>query len=859
MAFKIGTLSVSVVPDDGTFEDQLREQVKQAAAGIDAKVGLRLDDAGVISLNEDVLAATDLATQDVKAHVGLGLKGDAVEALDAEVKAGVDTVEQDAKVKVSVDPKSAKDTADGISSMMIAGIAAGAAFAPAAILAAASVATVGLGALVVKSNADIQAEYQRLASDVGSTLTSATAPLVPAVEASLVKVDQAVTQVTPTVKALFADAEPDLYQFTTGVTGLAENFLPRFTTAVDQSRQIVDDFSAGLPSLGTGAGDFFTGLTTDSTSTGAALEDLEKTLGTTLGTAGQLLGSFSGAVSADLQAVLPVVDGVVSAIGKLANPLTVGGAAGALAVKQWSSGIQSGLQSASDAVLNFSAKADGAGGILGKLAPAGEKASGALSSMADVMGGPWGIAVGAGVGLLSGLAASFEQSKVSASDFTAAIAQDSGEVGSNTESIIQQTLAKQNLSDLNQSLGVSTSTLIAYAAGDKTAQQEVTAAYNAKMKAEMQAEQTQQQHTAITKAGQAATEHQSAALYAAKQRLDAVTGAVASAIKSQNDQTASLLAAEKATKVFNQQVDAEKLALQSAAQTALVNATALNENISAQGRLSTAAINASVAYQQETNATSQYTSALTALYGVYGDTSAAQATFTTDLANLKGNITSGTNAVDLNTAAGAKNFTSFQQAASAAETYSEKLYQQTGSAQQAQKALQQAATEIDAAATAAGLSAKQVQQLNTELFGVPKVTDIKITADTAPAQSGLQTLLQKVNSSSGTITVYENSSGYVGTTQTPVKAHAAGGFAPYNEPAIFGEQGPEIGYPVQGGMQIIPADQTRQILAGASSGPGGSAGAPFGTQVHQHFYGSSLPTIEQRATMRRELASLAGM
>lgn len=865
--FKIASAYVSVSPDDTGFDEDLRAQVEAAAEGVRALVGLRLGDDAVISLNEDVLAATDLASQDVKAHVGLGLKGDAVEALDADVKAGVDLVEADAKIKVSVDPKSAADAQQGMSGIIVGAIAAGVAFGPAAILAAASVATVGLGAVVVKSNRDIDAEYQKLAGDVGKTLSTATAPLVPAVEASLVEVDGMVKQVAPSVKSLFADAEPDLYVFTTGVTGLAEQFIPRFTQAVNQSRGIVADFSAGLPALGAGVGNMFEGMTTGSNSTGRALEELEQTAGTTLGTIGQIAGSASAAISGDLQGILPAANTVIGVLGKLSNPLTIGGAAGALAVKQWGSGISSGLQSASNAFTNVAAKASGAGGIVGKAGSAAESAAGGFGSMADVMGGPWGIAIGAGVGLLGGLVSSIEQSTVSASDFTAAISQDSGAVGTNTETVIQQTIAKQNLGDLNQQLGVDTATLIAYAAGDKTAQDEVTSAYEAKADALNQASNAQTIHSKTENDSGTAADHQAAALDNARNRLDAVTKAVAQAVAQQNEQTASLQAAEKATDVFTQQVNAQKLALQQAAQTALVNATALNTSLPVQGELTNAAITASLAYQQEASATSAYTNALTALYGEYGDTSAAQAAFTTSVANLTGQITKGKDAVNANTAAGAKNVTAFQGVAQAAETYSEKLYQQTGSADQANQALRTSVQRLDDAATHAGLTKTQVQQLNTELFGVPSVKDIKIALDDTHAEASLNEFLHKVNTSVGTVKIYAYADGSVGNIKGDLAHNAAGGPGYAGVPQIVGDGGQEevfvphtdgYVYPsIQAGQQAIA---THNAGVAARSAPSAAWGVPAagaqGMTVNQHFYGPQLPNGEQAAQMRREFASV---
>lgn len=869
MAFKIADAFVSVKPDDTGFEDDLRAKVEAAAEGVAARVGVELHDDTDITLAEDVRLALDAATLDVRGQVGLGLKDDSLTVLEGEIKAAADLASMDAKIKVGIDPKSAADTQGGISSMMIAAITAGAAFGPAAILAAASVVTVGLGALVVKSNRDIGAEYQKLAGDVGSSLKGATAPLVPAVQASLVQVDGAVRQLTPTLDTLFKGVEPDLYVFTTGVTGLAEQFLPRFTQAVDNSRGIVTDFSQGLPALGAGLGNMFMGLTTGSVSTGRAFQDLEVTLGTTLGTAGQLIGSFSASASSYLQAILPAADGVLTVIGKLASPETIGAAGGAFAVKQWGSGIQSGLQSVSNAFTNVAAKADGAGGLVGKAGSAAESAAGGFGTMADVMGGPWGIAVGAGVGLLGGFVSSIEQSTVSASDFTAAIAQDAGAVGANTETVIQQTIAKQNLSDLNDQLGTSTSTLIAYAAGDKSAQEQVTAAYQAKEDALNTASSAQGAHNRAEEEGGNAADHQAQALANAKTRLDQVTSAIAQAVAQQNEQTASLNAAEKATDVFTQQVNAQKLALQSAAQTALVNATALNESLPVQGELTTSAITASLAYQQEANATSAYTSALTALYGEYGDTSAAQAAFTTSVVNLKGQITKGKDAVDANTAAGAKNITAFSGAAKAAETYSEKLYQQTGSADQANQSLRTSVQRLDDAATHAGLTKTQVQQLNTELFGVPNVKDIKIALDDTHALGTLNQLIDKINTSVGTVQVYAYTNGSVGNIKGNLATHAAGGTSFAGIPEIVGDGGrPEVFVPktdgyvypsVAAGQQAI-VQHNAQVAARSTppAATGGIVGGLRPVTVEQHFHGSALPTIEERANLNRELALTLG-
>jgi hypothetical protein len=59
----------------------------------------------------------------------------------------------------------------------------------------------------------------------------------------------------------------------------------------------------------------------------------------------------------------------------------------------------------------------------------------------------------------------------------------------------------------------------------------------------------------------------------------------------------------------------------------------------------------------------------------------------------------------------------------------------------------------------------------------------------------------------------------VGFASELLTGHARGGFAPYGQPALFGEHGPEIGYPHPSGtgMNILPAGPTAQVL-GRSGG-----------------------------------------
>jgi hypothetical protein len=282
------------------------------------------------------------------------------------------------------------------------------------------------------------------------------------------------------------------------------------------------------------------------------------------------------------------------------------------------------------------------------------------------------------------------------------------------------------------------------------------------------------------------------------------------------------------TDEYVQAVQSASEALSANTVTARINAEALNAGLAGQSMISQAAINASVAYTQAQQATNAYTGALNALYGQYGSTTAAEATFTTDLDGLAGTITSGKDAVDQYTAAGAKNITAFQGVSQQALTVAGDIYQQTGSTQQADAALQKMAGQLDTAAGKAHLTAGQIQQLNLELFGVKNLSDLKIdiTADPGPAEQAVAQLISRINSSSGTVTIYENTSGGVTSTDLPrgQQARASGGPVQGGVTYTVGEQGIE---------QFTPATDgyvTAHAALGSSSGGGGPA------VVHNHFH-----------------------
>jgi hypothetical protein len=541
--------------------------------------------------------------------------------------------------------------------------------------------------------------------------------------------------------------------------------------------------------------------------------------------------------------------------------------------------------------------------------------------------------------LLGGNSQAAQQAALTQQQLAAAVAKDSGAVADNTASVIQNALAKTNLTSLSQQLGLTQAQAIEYAAGEADVQQQVAAAYKAKTDALGKTAGVTYSYGKTVAVSNNASQVQLNQLNDAKAALDDVTTSVQKTITANTQQNDALLAAESTWQIFNAEiasgvsqlklqaeqsyisgqamneylngltpgskafadavetgvvamrqsavtaqinaqattdyllatgpgmqaytdaVNNQVVALQLSARTAAIQADALNASLPAQGQLSDAALLAAENYQTASSAAGQYTNALNALYGQYGTTSGAQASFTTSLDGLTGSITKGKDAVDRTTEAGAKNFTTFQSVATAAENYAEKLYQQTGNASTATTALQKMAGELDTAATKAGLTKTQVQQLNTELFGVPDVKDIKIQVDTSTAMAEFGALdtailaeIQKIND----------------TAIKPSIAHSAltSSAAPYTPPASGGPKPNATGGPVQAGVPVIVGDGGRsevfvpnsdgRIYPSVGAGAQAVAGQGGGVVVHQSFYGTQYPSVEQTADMYRQLTSAIG-
>lgn len=551
-----------------------------------------------------------------------------------------------------------------------------------------------------------------------------------------------------------------------------------------------------------------------------------------------------------------------------------------------------GGQSASEPEQHAAQLAAENAAAMGEMSAAADTADAAVGGLGATMGGPlmWGLLGVASmlpmVGSMFNSSGQAAQAQAQAlSQLDQAISQDSNMIGANTVATITNQLATSGAADTLKGYGISLDTATAAMAGVKSAQGDVNDLLNEQIDNLQSLIQEQSAHSQGVNTDIESERQQIEQLVATRDAMKQLEQDVVDQVQHQNELTQATLYAEQASGVFNVQVRAGVLALEQQATTAKINADALgaydmtltsgtqaytdalnnqgialadsaiktrinaealNDSLAPQAQLSGEAITASLAYQQASTATGAYTNALTALYGQYGTVSGAQATFTTDLDNLHGKIIAGKDAVDLNTQAGAANFTQFQQVAQAAESYAEKLYQQTGDSQQATQALQDMAGKLDTAAGKAKLTKDQIHQLNEELFGVQNASDITIHLDATQAEQQMQAFTGfvqgEIDSMNNTTVVPTVNRGLHG-----ISARATGGPVQAGQMYITGEKQPELFVPDTDGYIYPSLDEGRKALAGA------------GMSVHFNYYGTQQPSHEQRADMLRELAVAVGV
>jgi hypothetical protein len=894
VAFKIADAYVAVTLQDDGIEDELKTRMGAAGSEAGAAAGQSLgqelkdaaeqagDEAGQTLADRTVTAVEDQVTDskeklsDTGREVGEDVGAGIGDGLSDGVEPGLKDVDE--KTKTSTED-TGKSAGDGMSKAIVAALIGAAAIGPAAILTGMSAAVDGVTAYALKGNAAIAASYTALGKDAEDALSNAAAPAAGTLLAAVTSLEGAVNNLRPQLKSLFVDAEPDITSLTSGVEGLAGNVMPGLSAAVSGSQDIVSDFANELPTAGSGISGFFQGLTEDSATTGAGFASALGTVSNLLNTTGHVAGDVSTAISADLLGIDPIINTTTSAIRALASPETVGSVAGLFGAMKLDPSISSGLGKAADGMLSLSEKAAGGGAAMEAVSGASLKMASGLDSAASVMGGPWGLAIGAGVGLLSGLVGSMIQAQhatdaltLSQEGLQQAIAKDLDTAGATTAQYVLQQDTANGLAAAAQAAGVSMATYTQAVFGNTDAQQKVTDASNKTAAAQ------QKQADAAT-AGSQATGKYASDLQDANDAANAAP--YDKAVAAQNQLTSSMKA--QAAQITQQINDQEKLdaatntlnnttaifqatmksgyqtLVASAQQSADSSIAALNLG-SSQTTLSQQLEKGVAAYTEATAGATGYQAVLNSLNGTAMSSAQAQTSLNQDLLNAQTSWAQNSYSLDQSTQAGINNAEAAQQAAAAIQTVAVSTYQSTGSMNQANSVIQQQVQAYVDATGATGTAKQAIISYIQSLIQIPSNVNTNVNANTAPAQQTLENFVTWGNGQ--TVTVQVNAGGATNLLGAPHRA--TGGTAQAGRAYIVGDGGKEeVFVPATDGY-IYPSVSAGMRAIGAKPGAGAAiatsggmtAQGAGGLTANFYYSGQHLPDGVQRAEMMRDLASV---
>lgn len=744
--------------------------------------------------------------------------GDGIgDGLGKELPKATDPPLEDFDDKVKKRTQSTAEAAGkGMSPLLLAAFVGAATIGPAAILAGAATAVTGVAALVAGSNAQVAHDYANLGQIVKSTITNAVSPITGDVDAAVTVLGQGITQLGPQMDELFAAVGPDAVELASGLNQLAQGVLPGILAGVRAIAPEMHTIADDIGKLGQGVGGLIGGLGVGASGSTTAFTALSTALSEILPDLGQVIGTLSNGLGPALADIVPLIDGAAKGVTVLTGALSPGeiqtaalAFAGLFAVfkgASWTGLLQEGTKFTQflGGAAKTSTEAEGA------IKSLATKGVGALSAALDVATGPLGLII-AGAGLLGN-----ELGKLSGvGDHTAAnvdaLASAMGDAANGSARTQGQIDELANAFEF-----MSTGPL--HAADGLKSMDEALVKLN-----QANPQQAAQEFAMLSKSLEANGVSSADVAKDFPQYTQAVEDAKLQShlLGTQTDQlTQSLITAGQSAHDAAQKTAEQTLAALGA--------------VDGQNKLNLKLDDTITAYETATGQASAYKTALDAMYGKYQGYSQAQATFTTDVDNAAKSLTHGKDAIDLNSAAGAANFTLLSQLATQNENVAEALLKQTGNQNAANKSLQDGALKIDALAKSSGFTDTQIQQLNKDLYGTASIKDISVTvsANTDAAYSGVDQLLSYVNSSGATIHVYEYD-GTVSNSGSGVKARAGGGPVVKGETYWVGEKGvPELFTAGANGF-ITPSD----MLKPATVAPGGVGGGAAPVVVNVYLDG----------------------
>jgi len=690
----------------------------------------------------------------------------------------------------------------GMSPLLIGAFTAAATIGPAAILGGVATATVGVAALVAKSNAQIGQDYQTLGQNIESVMTNAVAPIVPQIDAGVKVLEQGLTTVGPQLDQLFAAVGPDVSQLATGLVKLAEGALPGITSGLRAVEPIVSSVATDFGKIGEGIGGFFSGLGAGAGGSAIGLSALSKSLSELLPDIGQITGDLANGLGPALRDVLAVADPLAGALTAVIGAIPPGAlevaAAGAALLFGAFKGV-SLVGAAQDAMLGFSTKLAGVGIAEGAAATETEVLAASIDNLAVSIAALAGVE-GAATGGVAALG----------------VAEDAAAVETGVLAKAQAGLAVAT---------GATSSVVSAAAGP----------YGLLAGALFIASDQISKHTAvqlnlfsvISTLNKAYNTHATAVGDAGK-AIEGIAGHFTSATQKADDLTAALT-------TQREQVSGN-------AQTTATSTLAALDATDGQSKLTQQLYQSLTGYSAATTGASAYGSALTALNGTTQTVDDAQNSLAQQMLNAKTSFAQNKYSMDLNTQAGIDNRDALSAAAKAITQLGISQYQATGSIGNANDVIQAQINQFVANTGATGKNKDAIYAYLESLAKIPPNVSTDVNLNTSGAFGQLANLLETINTSSGVVHVYESTSGVVTNSSfgRGFGAKASGGVVGAfsgmvrGGRTLVGEYGAEV-VDLPMGSTVHSNPDTQRML---SEGGGGSP-----MRVQFELVGSSDPVL----------------
>lgn len=309
----------------------------------------------------------------------------------------------------------------------VTGASAASAAAVAAAVGGLPLAFIGLAAVALRENDRVKDSFSSLSNEVQTGLAADAAPLADNFIRAAHDIGAGFQALRPQMREAFAASQPAVDHLVDSVLGFANNAMPGMVEAVKRSGPVLAGMESLAKDAGTGVGEFFRIVSSGSRDAGRGIEHLGGLMTGALPDMGRVLTDLTGVWAEHGDEAVDVINRIIGVISDLSGgALPIMGDALGVALDVLDSvldiigpmadglgpliGLWLSLGTALKAMRGVQGILIGAAGGMTGFADATRKAATAggistfragLGGIVGLLGGPWGIAIGAGIAALA--------------------------------------------------------------------------------------------------------------------------------------------------------------------------------------------------------------------------------------------------------------------------------------------------------------------------------------------------------------------------------------------------------------------------------------------------------------------------